>query len=282
MALGQYLSAVAVALLSAAVAVDRQRTAWILFTLMGATVLIAVIQLFHDLAGLTFLNDVGTLSETAQAVDCTAIGTIVAAAAGFRTLERYENSRANAGISKAALFWRSIATYAALVICITSLAVSSSGAAMIATGYGFGALIAVAVIRRLGFGPWGIAAIAVPAIGLAVLLIASEPGLRTKGVVLAFAPSHTALTSASQRILDDAAWTGTGAGTFAAIVPIYRDIDDPETSIAPTAAAALSIELGRPMLWLIVVVIVGAIVMLLRASLLRGRDFFYPAAGAGC
>ena len=282
MALGQYLSAVGIALLSAAVAVDRRRTAWILFTLMGATVLIAVIQLFHDLAGLTFLNDIGTLFETAQAVDCAAIGAIVAAAAGFRTLERYENGRANAGISKAALFWQSIATYAALVICITSLAVNASGAVMIATGYGFGALIAVAVIRRLGFGPWGTAAIAVPAIGLAVLLIASEPGLRTKGVVLAFAPSHTALISASQRILDDAAWTGTGAGTFAAIVPIYRDIDDPGTSIAPTAAAALSIELGRPMLWLIVVAIVGAIVMLLRASLLRGRDFFYPAAGAGC
>ena len=38
MALGLYLSAAAVALLSAAVAVDRQRAEWILFTLMGATV----------------------------------------------------------------------------------------------------------------------------------------------------------------------------------------------------------------------------------------------------
>ena len=107
MALGLYLSIVAVALLSAAVAVDRQRAAWILFTLMGATALIALILLFHDLAGLTFLNGVGALSERAQAVDCTAIGTIVAAAAGFRTLERYENRRANAGRSQAALFWQS-------------------------------------------------------------------------------------------------------------------------------------------------------------------------------
>ena len=65
-------------------------------------------------------------------------------------------------------------------------------------------------------------------------------------------------------------------------MPIYRDIDDPETSTAPTAAAALSIELGRPMFWMIVVVIVGAGVILLRASLQRGRDSFYPAAGAGC
>jgi hypothetical protein len=150
-------------------------------------------------------------------------------------------------------------------------------------GYGLGVLIAIYVVRRLGLGPWGIAAIAVPAIGLAVILIASEPGLRTKGVALAFAnPLPSALTSASQHILDDAAWTGTGAGTFAAIMPIYRGIDDPAISTPPTAVAALSIELGRPMLGLIVAVIVGAIVILLRASLRRGRDFFYPAAGAGC
>ena len=67
---------------------------------------------------------------------------------------------------------------------------------------------------------------------------------------------------------------GTGAGTFAAIVPIYRDVYDPVTSTAPTAAPTLSIELGRPMLWLIVIAIVGAIVILLRASLQRGRDSF--------
>jgi len=36
------------------------------------------------------------------------------------------------------------------------------------------------------------------------------------------------------------------------------------------------------MFWLIVIVIVGAIVILLRASLQRGRDSFYPAAGADC
>jgi hypothetical protein len=281
MALGLYLSIIAIALLSAAVAVDRQRASWILFTLMAATALIALILLFHDLAGFAFLNGLDASSERAQAVDCTAIGTIVAAAAGIRTLERYENRRADP--SGASLLWPFAASCTALVICVTSLAVNSTAAVMIAAGYGLGALIAVAVIRRLGLGPWGIAATAVPAMGLAVLLIASEPGLRTKGVTLAFAtPSSPALTSASQRILDDTPWTGTGAGTFAAIMPIYRDIDDPETSTAPNAAVALSIELGRPMFWLIVVVIVGAVVILLRASLQRGRDSFYPVAGAGC
>ncbi len=53
---------------------------------------------------------------------------------------------------------------------------------------------------------------------------------------------------------------GAGAGTFAAIMPIYRDVDDPVTSTAPTATATLSIQLGRPMLWLILIAIAGAIV----------------------
>jgi hypothetical protein len=53
---------------------------------------------------------------------------------------------------------------------------------------------------------------------------------------------------------------GTGAGTFAAIMPIYRDVDDPVTSTAPAAAATLSIELCRPTRWLILIEIVGAIV----------------------
>ncbi len=283
MALGLYLSVGAVALLSAAVAVDRQRAEWVLFTLMGATALIALILLTHDLAGLTFLNGVGELSERSQAIDSAAIGTIVAAAVGIRTLERYETRHANPLRSDATLVRTFVACGAALLICSVAFAFASTGRAMIAAGYGFGTVIAVAVIRRLGLGPWGVAAIAVPAIGLAVLLIASEPGLRTKGVALAFAaPSPLALISASQRTLDDTAWTGTGAGTFAAIMPIYRDIDDPVISTAPTAVAALSIELGRPMLWLIVAVMVGAIVILLRASLQRGRDSFYPAAGAGC
>ncbi len=87
----------------------------------------------------------------------------------------------------------------------------------------------------------------------------------------------------SQRILGDAPLRGTGAGTFAAIAPIYRDIDDQTAiSTAPTAAAAIAIELGRPMLWLIVATMAYAIFVLLRASLRRGRDSFYPMAGASC
>jgi hypothetical protein len=47
-------------------------------------------------------------------------------------------------------------------------------------------------------------------------------------------------------------------------------------------AATFTIELGRPMLWLLALVIAGSILIFLRAALLRGRDSFYPAMGGGC
>jgi hypothetical protein len=139
------------------------------------------------------------------------------------------------------------------------------------------------LIRRLGLGSWAALAIAVFAIAVAGLVAAREPGLPNKNLTLAFADSPASLTELSQRILDDTPLIGTGAGTIAAIAPIYRDVDDrTPLSTAPTAVAATAIELGRPMLWLIVATTVFSIFILLRASLQRGRDSFYPMAGASC
>jgi hypothetical protein len=100
---------------------------------------------------------------------------------------------------------------------------------------------------------------------------------------LSFATSSPALKSLSQHVLDDAPLVGTGARTFLALTPIYREINDPQPACsAATAAATFAIELGRPMLWLIVFGTLAAVVVLLRDALQRGRDWFYPAMGCGC
>jgi hypothetical protein len=84
-------------------------------------------------------------------------------------------------------------------------------------------------------------------------------------------------------VLEDAPLAGAGAGTFAALARIYREMNDPPSeSVASTAAATFAIELGRPMLWLIVAATGVSILVLLRASLHRGRDSFYPAMGGSC
>ena len=284
MAVGQYLTIVAVAFWSAAVAVDRQRAEWILFSLMAGTALIGLTVAANELFGLNFLNASAALFKRTQAIDCVAMGVIIAAAATIRTLERYETRHASPDRSVSTLLRTFAACIAALVVCAMALMLNASVAAIVATGYGIAALTAVVTIRRLGLGPWGTGAIALPAILTVVFLAAGEPGLRTKSFTLAFATQVPAsLISMSQRILDDAPLAGTGAGTFAAIAPIYRDAGDQVAHFtAPTAAAAVGIELGRPILLIIVATMIGAIVILFRASLRRGRDSFYPAAGASC
>jgi hypothetical protein len=276
MALGFYLSAAAVAFLSTAVAIDRQRAVAVLFAVLGATVLIAVILLIQETAGDIDLGPLNTLPVRVQAVDCAAIGAIIAVAAGIRASER--NDRPPRGS-----FTTFVVAFAAFIICAAAVVLGSSRAVMLATGFGVGAVVAVAAVRRLRLSGWALAAAVMLGVGTVTLLIANEPGLYTKGISLAFAaPLPPTLLSASQRALGDAPWTGTGAGTFAAIMPIYREINQPPMPTPPTAVAALLIELGWPMFVLIAAIIFAFIFVLLRASLVRGRDFFYPAAGAGC
>ncbi|MFZ0426181.1 MAG: hypothetical protein WAL80_25160 [Xanthobacteraceae bacterium] len=282
MALGQYLTIAAIGFWSAAVAVDRQRAEWILFALMGGTALIAMLAIANIAFGLRSFGD--PLFAQMQAIDCVALGIVIALAAGIRTLERYETRHASPYRSVAALLRTFAACATALVLCATALILLGHGAMLIGAAYGAVTLVAVVCIRRLGLGPWGVLAFAVPIIGIAVFLVVTNPALRTGSPALAFTTGAPAsLATMTQRILDDAPLVGTGAGTYGAIAPIYRDVDDQSPlSTAPTAASEIAIELGRPTLWLIVAAMVISTYMLLRASLRRGRDSFYPMAGAGC
>jgi hypothetical protein len=99
-----------------------------------------------------------------------------------------------------------------------------------------------------------------------------QPAERRASVPFAFAgPSSFSLIALSGRVLDDAPLVGTGAGTFVALAPIYREIDDSPPCTGATAAAALAIELGKPMFWLIVAATVGSISALSRATLTQAN-----------
>jgi hypothetical protein len=82
-------------------------------------------------------------------------------------------------------------------------------------------------------------------------------------------------------MLDDAPFGGIGAGGFADLAPIYREIADPPSPpTAATAASTLAIELGKPMFWLLSPATVSFAFWLLQASLRRGRDPSYAAMAA--
>jgi hypothetical protein len=283
MALGQYLTIVAVALLSAAVAVQRQRAEWILFSLTGASALMALILITHDLFRLGFLAAEAASFERSQVVDCITLGTIISAAAAIRTIERLETRKTHPERSVPVLLLTFAASGATLAICLAALMLGERGGALVAAAYGLLVLASVVAIRRLGLGPWGMAGLATAASSVAILSVVLQPALGTKSLLLVFASSPTPVAVAAQRALDDAPLTGVGAGAFAAIAPIYRQAGDAEASLtAPTTAAAVDIELGGPMLWLIIAAVAAGTLTLLQASLRRGRDSFYTAAGGGC
>src|SRR5262249_16179137 len=119
---------------------------------------------------------------------------------------------------------------------------------------------------------------------VAAAVLAFRPNERMVDLSVAFADSPgAAIVGLTQRILAEAKWLGTGAGTFAAILPIYRDIGELAAgNVAPTAAASVAVEMGRPFLWASVLAGLVLTIVLLRGAIRRGRDSFYSAAGAGC
>jgi hypothetical protein len=267
LALSLYLGYAGVALLAAVVGVDRQRAEWLLLALMAATSVLAALAI-GDAAGLLLLG-----AARPAALDGAALGVVLAAASALRAFERFETRRASPGRSVASA---AVASGLALALAVTATATGPPGL-WLAAGSGFGLLAAVVLIRRLGLGPWGISGIAAAAAialgGVMLSAVGSPPG----HPALAFAWSPDAV---AERILADAPWAGSGAGTFAALAPIYRDADDAGDTVAPTAAAQAAVELGSPALVGLVVLAFGAMVFLLRGALRRGRDSFYPAAGA--
>jgi hypothetical protein len=277
-ALGQYLAMVAMGFLAAAVAVDRQRADWVFFGLIIATIAIAAIYLVH---ALLFPGSWLSACAQEQAIDCSAIGVIIAAAAGIRALERSEMRQA--AHRPAAALSSFAAPCVALAICAAAVLFSATTPTLFATAYGLVPLVCLLLIRRLDLGLLGISGLAVVTIGVAILLLAAHPSERATSLALSFAASPTGLRSLSQHVLDDAPLVGSGARTFLALAPVYREINDPQpTCAAATTAATFAIELGRPMLWLIVLGTLLGVVVLLRDALQRGRDWFYPAMGGGC
>jgi hypothetical protein len=280
-ALGQYLALATIAFLTAAVALDRNRAESILFALTAAVTLIALILLAHDLFWSAVPLD---LAARQQALDCAAIGIIIAGAAGVRTIERYETRRAGTHRSVPILERTFLMCSLAAAICIAAVLAAASRQELFATAYGVLAMAAVILVRRLELRMLGVIGIAVPALAIAFLLLAAYPTKHGTSIMLAFAaPSPPPLVALDQRVLDDAPLLGIGAGSFAAIAPIFRQMGDPPAGAeATTAAATLAIELGQPMFWLIVAAMAAAIGVLLRAALQRGRDSFYPAMGGSC
>lgn len=278
----RYLSATAIAFAAAAVAIDRRRAEWIFFALTIAMTVIALMPLAAGLGLLTFLNSEGFEQQRVAAIDCAGLGVIFTVAAALHTSER---SKARKPDQTAPLIRPAIVTWlTGLAICLLTVIIAATGATYFAVIFGVATIVAASIVRRFSFGTWGIAAILSIITLAATAAVAFQPGIRTLDLTVAFATQAPApLIAVTQRVVSETAWTGTGAGTFAAILPIYRDIDELATGrVAPTAAAAIAVEMGRPFFWAILMAAIALALSLVRGALLRRRDSYYSTAGASC
>ena len=119
--LGFYLSLIAIAFVSAAVAVDRQRAETLLFALMFASVTISLIVIVQHIFSLDTWRTFST-----RAVDCVSLGTIIAATNCMHAIER----RATRAATRArwSMLQTSIPSMAALAICGVACALSANQA----------------------------------------------------------------------------------------------------------------------------------------------------------
>jgi hypothetical protein len=273
----RYLSTTAIAFVAAAVAINRQRAEWVLFALAISTTLVALMELGFVL-GIFSFQGFGNAQARAIATDCAGLGVIFAVAATMQS--KIEQS----GQASYSIWPKFALSLVALAICLLAVIVSASAPAYFAVSCGVATLIVIIMIRRFNVGRWGIAAIISLAIFVAVAVVALQPGTQTRGLTLAFATEASApLVTVTQRVLAETSWTGTGAGTFAAIVPIYRNVDELAAgSIPPTAAAGIAVEMGLPFFWAFLIGAVALTLTLVQGALRRQSDFLYSATGAGC
>jgi hypothetical protein len=272
LALLRYLTIVGAALLATAVTINRDRAEAVLIALTVAAAAVAL--------GLLLTESFGAMAAREEALDIACLGLILSATCAILVLERHETRRAKLGLRDPRFAYAMLASIVAFLICATAIGGARSGSLIFAACCGLGLFCAVFLVRRLNLGRWGAGAIGVTASVIVIALMSGAAGSNSDPR-LAFVKKDPTAVELNQRILADAPVLGVGAGAFSAIAPIYQ-FGEPGTQNgnAVTAAAKLSIEMGRAVLWAAVAASAAAVIALLRASAKRGRDSFYASAAA--
>jgi hypothetical protein len=284
LSLCRYFTMTAALFLSLVASLDRQLAQWVLFALMTATASIALVLIGDDIAHTNFLFAADGKSLGIGALDSAALGLILSFASAIGEFDRFQTQRIKGQSSITAFAIAFTFCIIAFAACTIAIFLHPSGYLILAAASGPATLVGVVLIRRLGLGPWGRWAIGSIAIIISISVVATQPASRVATLTLPLVPqvsdSHASLV---ERILAAAPWAGTGAGTYAALMPIYRDVDEAIISNSPpNVATKIAIEAGRAAVWTVLFIAIAAAVALFRGALRRGRDSFYPAAGAGC
>jgi hypothetical protein len=280
-ALSRYLGAVALVLATMGLTIDRMRAERALFLLCFVTTLMAAVIILHDLLGFTFLGEID--QGTRLAFDsAAALGVILTGGLLNLAVERYETRRGTKEIPLFRLVERISIGLGSLVVCGFAASYFARDHVPVAALAGTATFWIIVLIRRIGLGLWATAIMCGITVVALVVVTATKPDGADRDVSLRFASGTETRLSTVARMLADTRWVGTGAGTYGALQAIYREAAAPTEAHAPTTAAAVTIELGRPALWIGAALALALFGLLLRGACERGRDSFYAAAAAGC
>jgi hypothetical protein len=196
----------------------------------------------------------------------------------MRAIERYESAKGGqAQKIRTAL----VVIGAGLIVDIIGLNAGATLNIALATLFGIATFGSVQVIRRVELGDWAaLMLIGTMITAAAMIIVWRYDSSRGLSPFLQFASTSSAdAISITQRMLSDSRWSGTGAGTFAAILPVYQDLGSAITQ-PPSTISGIAVELGQPMSLLAIALAAWLIVIFYRGALDRGRDSFFPAAAA--
>jgi hypothetical protein len=275
LALNRYVVAISIILLGMIVAMDRQRADALLVlstlvtTGMAAGFIIA--QLDRDL--IAIFDSPANRADVAVIV---LIGIVLSSATLVRSYEK-ASSQSIASSRRLVPWLVLIASLASFIVCATATLIAPQ-AIQSAAVVGTVTVVSVFAIRRWRLGLWGQTGLAATAVVILIALVATAPG-KDADITLGLAGQRS---GSIERMLSDVRWNGSGAGTFDALSPIYRDIDHADVRDNLTAAAVIAIEMGRPFLWFCFIAMIAGAAVLLRRAVQRRQDCFYVSAGAGC
>lgn len=271
-----YSAVVALALLSAVVALDRQRAAQLLEALVLTTMFVCAYSIWRYIGGVDASPpNESALTATNGAVPAV-LGLVLCAAMVVRTIDQIRRVRKPSGFAPAPITKLSLALLA-MLICLTAILVRSSSSIAIAALLGTGLLFTVFAIRKWFYRIWGMAGVLATAAVVFLASLTFVPMKKNTDLTIALSMQDHAAT---ERMLQDAGLAGSGAGAYAILLPIHRDMGTMALRERPTAAAAIAIEMGRTFLAGLSIVVVLAAVTLFSRSLLRGYDYVYAATGA--
>jgi len=275
LALAFYLASISLILVTIFVARDRRRAEQILFALAA----IAAVTALGLLIGKWTLTASAVNNAVLAAVS--ALGILLSLASGVRTIERRETGGEKPATGVQNIAPALIASGVGLMVGIVGLSAGVTLNVGLTTLFGIATFASVQAIRRASLPLWA-ALILVATMLVAAAMIAQwryDPTRALSPFLQFAAASSPDAIAVTQRMLSDTSWLGAGAGTFAALQPLYRDLGSSVTQ-PPSTMSALAIELGWPMALFAIATAIWLVVILYRGALTRGRDSFYPAAAA--